>query len=273
MGRSNTTSGLVLSILFLACIALPQPPRAQRTPVMPSWLLPFPGASEQTRQSSVLVESTYAAAAKPREVVDHYRRLFASAGLPFRPDPLGYGFMIQAAADACNLTITIRNRNETSAVRVVCAAKMAQPDRANRERDAETDRKVAQAMEKYDQPVYPQSKPHRPPPSWPDWLVHIQGGRLQIQTAPVQGGASYLKSAYTSGLGRAALQSFYANMLAANGYKVDSQSLASLPKNFRAFVEGSAYPDGRPGRRTVIRVALTPADNAITVELRVMAFP
>src|SRR5437016_4923262 len=63
MRRRHTISGLLAPVLFLACTAGPGFLRAQTTPVMPSWLAPFPGASEQTRQTAVMVESTYTAAA------------------------------------------------------------------------------------------------------------------------------------------------------------------------------------------------------------------
>jgi hypothetical protein len=239
---------------------------------MPSWLTPFLGAEVQTRNGGILLQSTYTAAAKPREVVDHYRKLFASAGLPFRPDAMGYGFMIRGMAEECDLTITIRNQGESSAVRITCAGiTPEQRERTNRvQKDAEDfSQRSLQAMEKYDRPVYPQPKAPRPAPSWPPWLVHVQGTRLQIQIVPL-GEMCYLKSVYTSRLARTDILSFYADLLTANGYQVRSQN-ASFPS--RAWLEADCYPDGRPGRGMVIRAELKPAGGATSVELRVTEFP
>ena len=178
--------------------------------------------------------------------------------------------MIRADTDECNLTIEIRNRNDSCAVRVTCAAVMGQRATGVVEH---ADRKRLQSMEKYDQPVYPRPKSMRPHGSWPPWLVHIQGSRLRIEDATGPVGPAYLKTTYATSLDRPAIQSFYEDLLTANGYTVDSRSLGSLPVSRRVWLQGSGYPDGRPGRRCVIRIELTPAGKGTSVELRVIEFP
>jgi hypothetical protein len=243
---------------------------AQNTPVMPSWLTVFPGAVEQPRQSTVLVESSYTAAARPHEVVDHYRRLFQAAHLPFRPAAMGYGFMIRASTDSCELSIQIRNQNTATQVRVTCAAIVGSRTNSSVTAQAEAAREQGvHSMEKYDQPVYPQPKKRATAQAWPAWLVHIQGTRLAIQ----QGGAGVLRSVYATSYPIATVQSFYADLLNANGYTVSSNGGASLPRMQRIWVEGAAYPDGRPGRRVVIRVEATAVSTGSSVQLRVIEFP
>ncbi len=260
------------ALLVLACMAWPHSVHAQSAPAIPSWLLPISGAAATTRQSSVLTESDYTAAAPPHEVISYYRQLFAAARLPFRPDPMGYGFLIRAATDGCDLTIRIRNQGETSAVHVTCVAlrnpagnRAGPADAASRSRDL--------AMEKFDQPVYPQPKSPRPPLSWPSWLVDVQGGRLGVRRVAEAGGASSLQADYVAGGSRTEIQSFYADLLNANGYPVFSQSPASFRTGSRAWVEGAAHPDGQPGRRIVIRIEITPVQENARVELRVRGTP
>jgi hypothetical protein len=258
---------------FIACLLASMAPtvRAQEPPAMPSWLAVYPGAAAQTRESAVLVESTYTAAARPHEVVDHYRQLFQSVGVPFRPVAMGYGFMIRAATDACELSIQIRNQNTASAVRVTCAALNGRRSTSSVLDQAEkSHEKAVQSMEKYDQPVYPQPKVPGPAPAWPPWLVHLQGAHLKIQTGAI-GQIGYLKSTFTSELPLATIQSFYADLLGANGYRVAPKSNTVLNSR-RAWVEGDVYPDGRPGPRVVIRVDITAVNGGSSVELRVTGF-
>src|SRR5437899_1647602 len=90
-------------ILLLACLAARALLCAQDAPSMPSWLTVYPGADEQTRRLGPLVESNYTVAAPPRDVLSHFRQLFAAAGLPFQPGAGGNGFMIRAAPQECDL--------------------------------------------------------------------------------------------------------------------------------------------------------------------------
>ena len=87
---------------------------------MPSWLTAYPGVDERTRQMGPLVESSYTAAAPPRDVLSHFRQLFASAGLPFQPSAAGNGFMISAAPPECDLFIRIRRMDTGTTVQVTC---------------------------------------------------------------------------------------------------------------------------------------------------------
>ncbi len=242
-------------------------------PEIPSWLAPYPGAEPVSRQSAVLAESEYTAKAQPGQVVDHYRRLFAAAGVPFRPDPMGYGFLIRASAESCDVTIRIRNQNGTSAVRVTCARSFARNSTATDQKRQDNERRAVDSMEKYDQPVYPKPKPRVPAPSWPAWLVHPEGRPLQILQIGDPAIAGYLKSSFTTPLDKTALQSFYANLLRANGYEISAQSSTSLARLTRAWVEGARYPQGRPGPRVVIRAEIVAAAGSSSVELRVRSTP
>ena len=58
----------------------------------------------------------------PHEVVAHYRKLVATAGLRFQPDPAGNGFMIRADAPECHLFITTRRRDPDTDIRVTYAS-------------------------------------------------------------------------------------------------------------------------------------------------------
>jgi len=258
---------LLISPVLLACLAAQVSVQRPDPPVMPGWLVPYPGVSAQTRQSSILVESTYTAPVPPHDLVTHYRKLFASAGLRFQPSPAGYGFMIRADAPECHLFITIRRRDPDSDVRVTCAAKVAATGQtATRSEQADSDQRHADPMKKFDKPVYPEPKPSSPPVVWPAWLVRTDGAALKISRGV------NLTSSFTSNLPRASIQSFYADLLNSHGYRV-TQSVAATPSNRRAWVEGSASPEGQPGRRVVIWVELKSAGEATSVEFRLTAYP
>ena len=82
------------------------------------------GLSQSTIHNVViLVESTYTTAAKPAQVVEHYRKLFEAAGLQFQPNPDGIGTAIRGDAAECDLLILIREQAPGAFVDVNCAAK------------------------------------------------------------------------------------------------------------------------------------------------------
>ncbi len=83
----------------------------------------------------------------------------------------------------------------------------------------------------------------------------------------------YQRSSYLCSAPRNDIQAYYAGLLNSNGYPVYLRSLDPTPMNRKARVEGAQYLEGRPGRRFVIRIDLTPADDLITVELRMTAYP
>jgi hypothetical protein len=83
----------------------------------------------------------------------------------------------------------------------------------------------------------------------------------------------YLKSSFLCALPRNDIQTYYADLLNSNGYPVYLRSLASTPKDRKAWVEGAQPLEGRAGRRFVIRIDLTPANDLVTVELRMTAYP
>ena len=244
---------------LVACLAAAAPLCAQDAPAIPYWLTPYPGANPETRQNRILAESSYTAAARPRDVLDHYRGLFATAGLPFRPSAMGYGFLIRAEADACDLTIRVRNQNETTAVQVTCTAPTGR-DSTVRKQAEDAGRESIQTMENYDRPVYPAPKAPGPAPAWPAWLARVEGGRPAFQSVGA-GAAGYLKSVYLSRLDLAAIRSFYTDLLRANGCEVSAPGAGTL--------EGTACTGAKGRRGLAVRVVLTTAGRVTRVELRV----
>ena len=83
----------------------------------------------------------------------------------------------------------------------------------------------------------------------------------------------YLKSSFLCNGPRNDIQAYYAGLLASNGYKVYLRSLDTTPPNRKAWVEGAQYLEGRPGRRIVIRIDFTPANDLVTVDLRMTMYP
>ncbi len=185
--------------------------------------------------------------------------------------------MIRAAPQECDLFIRIRRMETGTAVQVTCTAGPGrdQMQRA-REQAEESHRGRIDSMEKYDRPVYPPPKrptPPTPPLAWPAWLVRIDGARLDVQKGIDGLMMHYLKSSFLCDVPRNDIQAYYADLLNSNGFPVYLRSLDSTPKNRKAWVEGVQYLEGRAGRRQVIRIDLTPANDLITVELRMTAYP
>src|ERR1051326_1473042 len=90
---------------------------------IPGWLVPYPGAAPQTRTFEAYTESSYITSAPAAAVLDHYRKLFESAGLPFVANSDGIGSNVRAAAPDCDLLLSVRPAQTGSLVRVNCAAR------------------------------------------------------------------------------------------------------------------------------------------------------
>jgi hypothetical protein len=210
-------------------------------------------------------------------VLSHFRQLFATAGLPFQPSAAGNGFMIRAAPPECDLFIRIRRMDTGTAVQLTCTNGPGR-DAAQRAREQceESHRGRIDSMEKYDRPVYPpQNGPRRRCrrlPGRPGCRASM--ARAWMFRRVVDGVMKhYLKSSFECALPRNDVQTYYADLLNSNGYPVYLRSLASTPKDRKAWVEGAQYLEGRAGRRFVIRIDLTPADDLLTVDLRMTAYP
>jgi len=260
-------------ILAAACFpALCQPPS------MPSWLAAYPGATQQTKSFAAYVESTYDAAAAPAAVRDYYRGLFEGASLPFQPGSDGVGIVIRAAAEECDLLITIRAQGSGSVVRTSCAAKSPTYTASKSAAPAIP----SDIMERHKQLVE-QMGIHKvradapaPPLVWPSWLVHLRGEKLTIMRGKDQSHREYLAARFVTGVPMTAIYNYYRDLLSSNDYPVHSaklgtgQTLSGVVQNADGYVEGTNYPDGSPGPRTEIRVKFnrTHLNDPIDVELR-----
>lgn len=221
--------------------------------VMPSWLVPLPGASARNRQIGNTAESVWTTAAPAHDVLAHFRALFASAGLTFQSSPAGFGFLVHAAAPECDLDIVISRDPDTN-VKVTCSPRLASTERIVRQQEEE---RAAQArnnpMKQFDTPVFPQARAPQPQLVWPPWLVRVDGERLASTRFPGQ-----LKISFMSASPREAIQAFYADLLNSHGYRVTQ---------FGSLLEATtADPDDQLHRR-VIRVRIKPLGSAFAVEV------
>ena len=230
--------------------------------VMPAWLVPYPGAAAQNRQTGNAVESSYIVAAAPHDIVRHFRTLFVSAGLAFEPDAMGFGFLIRAAAPECDLDISIRKRDPDTAVKVTCSPRLAANEQmANLRAQQRAEHAQSDPMKRFDTPVYPQAKAPQAPLGWPTWLVRVDGARLLVERTPGR-----LKSTFTSSPTREAIQAFYANLLTSHNYKV-TQGLAAVPEKFGSWVQATADQDSELRRRVVVWVKIRPDGENFAVEV------
>ncbi len=292
-------------LLALSILAAPRPQSVS----LPSWLAAFPGTTAVPRDSGGMVETTYSTPAKPADVVEHYRKLFEAADLPFQPNPNGMGTSIRGAAPECDLLILIRPQGAGTGVDVSCVAKSPAPAAAatsavevinggsatSRARTAphpvRTSPTAGQPhltadeiwarhaeLAKQIHPVYHDAP--APPLVWPSWLAHVQGGELPIQRGTDQSRKAYLESRYVTTQPMSRIYAFYKDLLAANEYPVHSSELSTghtmsgVQQNALGHVEGTNYPDGAPGPRTVIRVDFSRShlNDPITVRMRITAY-
>ena len=229
---------------------------------MPSWLVPYPGASSKDRRIGNSVESSYKVSAPPRDVLTHFRTLFESAGLPFQPSPMGYGFLIRESAPECSLAIDIRRFDPDTEVKVTCSPRLASTERIeNQYAQARAEHNQNDGMKKYDTPVYPQAKAAQPPLTWPSWLVRVDGAKLSVQKFSGQ-----LKSNFMSAPPREGIQYFYAELLNSHGYRV-KQGLAAVPEQFGSWVQATADQDSELGRAVHIWVHIKPSGQNFAVEI------
>ncbi|MGO9260302.1 MAG: hypothetical protein ACLQU1_28945 [Bryobacteraceae bacterium] len=253
---------LLPSILLLACAG---PLAGSDTPAMPSWMTPYPGASERTGTQATRVWSSYLAKASLAEVVEYYHGLFDGAGLTFHPVANALTTTIRGAAPECSLEIVIQGLGARTSVQVTCSAWASQSEHL-------------QAQAKFDRPVYPQPRvpgpAGTPPLVWPDWLTTCEPDAApEIQKGVDQFKLRFLKVEFTSLQDRDAIEEFYADLLNAHDYPVWVRSSKLTPRDKTAVVEGRHFFGGKPGPRFDIHVQLTPVNGAIQVELRMTAHP
>jgi len=269
---------------------------AQEALSLPVWLESYPGTTPAVRSSDSLRESSYTVAAQPAEILEHYRKLFEGAGLPFHPNSDGIGTSIRAEAPECDLLIQIRSRAEGAFVDVNCSAKTApsassSPDvvkvvsgrpqspasppqphtgsvdfmQMHREKAAEMGLGVHR--EHHDAPA--------PPLVWPSWLTHVNGAAVHAASGLDQAKNAMLTARYTTNVPMTEIYSFYRELLNAHEYPARSsmstgQTTTGVVQNAIGYVEGYNYPDGAPGAYATINVRFdrTVLNGPITVTLR-----
>lgn len=288
-------SGWLLAAALL--VPIPPPLIGQVELAMPGWLTPYPGVTTQTSASKALLESTYSVPDKPSVIIEHYRKLFASQGLPYIPNFDGMGNVVRAAAAECDLMITIRAQDSATHVRVDCAAKSvpaeswtALPDTNPRSparapgrtspviaarRNVDADARHQQLVKDLNIHKVYQDAP-APPLVWPEWLVHHKGSKLAARPGVDPAGHDYLKSTFVTSTPMTAVYAFYEDLLNAHEYRVHNSQLATgqtisgVVQNANGYVEGTDYPNGHPGPSTVIRVSFhrSKLNDPITVEVK-----
>jgi hypothetical protein len=269
---------------FLAGIVILVAPACLRCqPVLPSWLLTFPGANVTRQNLSAMSVVSFTTTDPPEAVLDHYRQLFEENGLPFAPTSSRFANNVRATADCGELSISIASRASGSSVRVSCSVKL-QP-------------RVVKSTGNYEQDVANMNEAHRqavaemgigrarpaapaPPLTWPAWLAEVEGGLPAVRKGADQAGNGMLRAHYVSGSPMSQIFSFYKDLLSANGYQVyrgyvkTGQTQSGIKQNATGCVEGSLYPDGFPGPRAEIRVDFSRMNlkDPITVNIRFTGF-
>lgn len=253
-------------------------------PTMPAWLAPYPGAAPQAKSYPALVVHTYSTDAAPDLVSDHYRKLFEAQNLVFHPNADGIGVTVRATVPECDLLITIRPQENGASVNVNCA--VSTPTGSAPMPTRVITGGQAAIMERHQQRVAEmgihRQREDAPAPLlvWPDWLVHVSGGRLSSQAAVDQSGNQYLHARYTSSVPMTQLFAFYKDLLTAHEYEVyrgrmsTGQTQKGVQQNALGEVEGGYYPNGFPGPRAEIRVTFDRSylNQPITVSLKLTTF-
>ena len=119
-----------------------------------------------------------------------------------------------------------------------------------------------------------------PPLIWPAWLVHLSGSKLSPKSGVDQSHRDYLESRYKSTAPMTSIYTFYEDLMNANGYRVHTsklgtgQTLSGVTQNADGYLEGTNYPNGHPGPRTVVRVDFSRfyLNEPIDVRLRITTF-
>ncbi|HMD49580.1 MAG TPA: hypothetical protein VKG79_10800 [Bryobacteraceae bacterium] len=280
---------------------------------MPDWLAPYPGVTPNTQTSNALVESSYSAAAKPAEIVAHYEKQLAGAGVPALVNDDGLGISIRASAPECDLLIRVRERQGASYVSVDCSDKTPAPAQGTfmpsgkattaagsrqpmmstdiRTRHDEIVANMKANMKNYDQPIYPDSKATGTAPAstapivlrWPSWLVTAKGADhgLDVQRKKYVSGMEYLETEYKTSAPMSEIYEFYKKAMSANGFTVRQSNLSTgststhVQQNARGSVEGASYPNGTGNGSIVIRADFSRMflNEPITVRLSVSVYP
>jgi hypothetical protein len=266
--------------LPLAAVCLAFAPALFCQPSLPSWLAPYHGAELQTKTYPALVEVTYTIGAAADPVAGHYRKLLAAQSLDVQANADGAGgTVLRAAAAECNLLITIRPQAAGTFVRVNCAAK---GEMVNATHSTSSLAIPAGAMSRHNQLVAEMGI-HRqredaeaPPLVWPDWLVHVNGSRLHVQTGVDQAGNQIMKARYVTSAPMTEIFAFYKDQLTAHEYPVyrgaviGGSTMKGVQQNANGYVEGDNYPNGSPGPRTEISIRFDRfhLNDPITVDLK-----
>ncbi len=239
----------------------------------PGWLAPYPGAQPEETRSEASVRTQYATPAKPAEVLAHYQKLLAGAGLPAAANADGLGTSLRAAAPECDVLIQIRESGSGTQVRTACSARVTAsnalppvtgvaPSRRSSAPPLEP-RRAGDTMRQYDQPVYP---PHKkldiwdesttPPLEWPAWLVHMPGasrGLTVTERVDQNDKRPYLHSSFTTSAPVTGIHEFYENLFTANGVPPPvtrlstGQTLGGVIQNKSGSVEANRYVRGNHG--------------------------
>jgi hypothetical protein len=138
------------------------------------------------------------------------------------------------------------------------------------------------AAGRYGEQAWPHAPENDAPPLvWPDWLVSMEGGRVNPKQGVDQSYKNYLQSGFISSAPMTEIYNFYKDLLKAHGFSVYSarlgtgQTLSGIVQNAVGHVEGSHHPYDITGPRTVIRVDFRRNElNApISVSMRVTVYP
>ena len=110
-------------------------------------------------------------------------------------------------------------------------------------------------------PVYQEAP--APPLIWPDWLVRLGGGKVAALPGVDQSKNECLKYRFVSSAPMTSIFAFYKDLLDAHDYAVHSskletgQTISGIVQNADGYVEGTNYPNGFPGPRTVIHIGFS----------------
>ena len=251
---------LPIFLLLLACAAGQL--AAQGAPVMPAWLVPYPGASAQSKTTETTVESSYTISAAPKEVLAHFQKLFDSQGIPIDFIVAPEGFYLHAEAPECNLDISILHGDKGTAVKMTCTSKVGTVQKVvMASMEDQSDREAANPAKTADKPVSPGGKVAAAGLSWPAWLVRVDGAKLAVQKV-----AGQLKSSFTAAGPRGDIEAFYIDLLDTNNYQV-TKRLPVTADEYGPWVEGTSEPDAKSGKKMVIRVKIRPEGQDFRVEI------
>jgi hypothetical protein len=283
MRKNSLGTCLVCAIFALT------PGFSQQAPALPAWLASYPGANPEIRSSSSLAESTYTTPAQPEDIVEHYRKLFEAASVPFLPNSDGVGTSIRASAPECDLLIQIRTRPNGTFVAVNCSAKTAPaaaapPDvkvTSSRPQSPRAPQIPADWMAEHQRKVAEMGihREHRdapaPPLVWPSWLTHVRGDALRPVTGVDQSKNGMLRAQYTTNVPMTEIYDFYRELLKSHEYPTRSHistghTTTGIQQNADGSVEGTNYPDGSPGASSEIKINFgrSVLNGQITVTLR-----